>query len=61
MKASYQKTKGVIPLKSIKNTKGKLYLGFDSKINNFLVKTQKYITGVQPEIRKYFIENIQNL
>jgi hypothetical protein len=42
----------MIPLKNIKNTKGKLTLGFDPKINMFLVKAQNHFLYSQPEVKQ---------
>jgi hypothetical protein len=42
-------------LRKVKNIKGKLTLGIDSKINDFLVKTQQYFTQTQPEVKKYIL------
>ena len=51
-KSNFRKSNTLIPLRKVKNIKGKLTLGIDPKINDFLVKTQKYFTEAQPEVKK---------
>lgn len=54
-KATYVKTQKIVPFKNVKTTTGQLTLGFDPKTNNFLHRTQKHITQVQPAVKKYLI------
>ena len=40
------------PLHQVKNTRGKLNVAIDPKINYFLVKTQKHLMETQPLVKK---------
>lgn len=41
-----------IPLNKVKNTRGKLNIVIDPKINSFLVKAQRHIFDIQPSTKK---------
>lgn len=41
-----------IPLNKVKNTRGKLNVVIDPKINSFLVKSQRHIFDIQPSTKK---------
>lgn len=49
---SDHKKSGPTPLNQVKNTRGKLNVAIDSKINYFLVKTQKHLMETQPLVKK---------
>jgi hypothetical protein len=51
-KAGYVKTSKIVPFKNVRTTDGHITLGFDPKTNNFLCRTQKHLTQVQPSIKK---------
>ncbi len=50
-KAGYVKNQKIVPFKNVKNSKGHITLGFDPKMNNFLFKTQRHFSQVQPEMK----------
>lgn len=41
-----------IPLSKVKNTRGKINVAIDSKINSFLIKSQRHLVETQPMIKK---------
>jgi hypothetical protein len=51
-KASYVKNQKIVPFKNVRNTAAHLTLGFDPKTNNFLYRTQKHISQVQPAVKR---------
>mgnify|MGYP003420369427 len=57
-KAGYVKNQKLVAFKNIKNSKGHITLGFDPKMNNFLFKTQRHFSQVQPEMKSYSLNNI---
>ena len=50
-KSDFKKTSSV-PLSQVKNIRGNLNAVIDSKVNNFLVKTQKHLMETQPLIKR---------
>lgn len=50
-KSDYKRTNNVA-LTKVKNTRGKLNIAIDPKINIFLVKSQRHIFDIQPLTKK---------
>ena len=57
-KAGYVKNQKIPAFKTVKNSKGNLTLKFDPKANNFLFKTQKHFTQIQPSIKEYILRHV---
>lgn len=52
-KSDYKRTAN-IQLTKVRNTRGKLNITIDPKVNNFLVKSQRHIFDIQPMTKKIF-------
>ncbi len=50
-KSDFKRTSNVALIK-VKNTRGKLNIAIDPKINSFLVKSQRHILDIQPLTKK---------
>ncbi len=57
-KSDYKRTAN-IQLTKVRNTRGKLNITIDPKVNNFLVKSQRHIFEIQPMTKKYMIINTE--
>lgn len=57
-KSDYKRTAN-IQLTKVRNTRGKLNITIDPKVNNFLVKSQRHIFDIQPMTKKYITINTE--